>query len=30
MRHLTGRLGTSMMTHCFFNAQALIILAIVH
>jgi uncharacterized protein len=30
MRHLTGRLGTSMMTHFFFNAQALIILAIVH
>jgi uncharacterized protein len=30
MRHLTGRLGTSMMTHCFFNAQALLILAFVH
>jgi hypothetical protein len=30
MRHLTGRLGTSMMTHCFFNAQALLILAYVH
>lgn len=30
MRHLTGRLGTSMMTHSFFNAQALIILAFVH
>lgn len=30
MRHLTGRFGTSMMTHSFFNAQALIILAIVH
>ncbi|MGC2167903.1 MAG: type II CAAX endopeptidase family protein, partial [Acidimicrobiales bacterium] len=30
MRHLTGRLGTSMMTHSFFNAQALIILAYVH
>jgi hypothetical protein len=30
MRHLTGRLGTSMMTHSFFNAQALLILAFVH
>jgi hypothetical protein len=30
MRHLTGRLGTSMMTHCFFNAQALLVLAFVH
>jgi membrane protease YdiL (CAAX protease family) len=30
MRHLTGRLGTSMMTHCFFNAQALLIVAFVH
>jgi uncharacterized protein len=30
MRHLTGRLGTSMMTHSFFNAQALIIIAFVH
>lgn len=30
MRHLTGRLGTSMMTHCFFNAQALLLLAYVH
>ncbi len=27
MRHLTGRLGTSMASHCFFNAQALIALA---
>jgi membrane protease YdiL (CAAX protease family) len=30
MRHLTGRLGTSMMTHSFFNAQALLIVAFVH
>jgi membrane protease YdiL (CAAX protease family) len=30
IRHLSGRLGTSMMTHSFFNAQALIILAFVH
>jgi len=30
MRHITGRLGTSMMTHCFFNVQALLILAFVH
>lgn len=30
MRHLTGRLGTSMMTHGFFNAQALLIVALVH
>jgi membrane protease YdiL (CAAX protease family) len=30
MRHLTGRLGTSMMTHSFFNGQALLILAFVH
>jgi membrane protease YdiL (CAAX protease family) len=30
MRHITGRLGTSMMTHSFFNAQALLILAFVH
>jgi uncharacterized protein len=30
MRHLTGRLGTSMMTHSFFNVQALLILAYVH
>lgn len=30
MRYLTGRLGTSMMTHCFFNTQALLILAFVH
>jgi uncharacterized protein len=30
MRHLTGRLGTSMMTHFFFNAQALVLLAIIH
>ncbi len=29
MRHMTGRLGTSMMAHSFFNAQALIILALV-
>jgi membrane protease YdiL (CAAX protease family) len=30
MRHLTGRLGTSMMAHFFFNAEALIALALVH
>lgn len=30
MRYLTGRLGTSMMAHSFFNAQALIGLALVH
>lgn len=30
VRHLTGRLGTSMTAHGFFNAQALIILAFVH
>lgn len=30
MRHLTGRLGTSMMTHSFFNIQALLVLAYVH
>jgi membrane protease YdiL (CAAX protease family) len=30
IRHLTGRLGTSMITHSFFNAQALLILAFVH
>ena len=30
IRHITGRLGTSMMTHSFFNAQALLILALVH
>jgi membrane protease YdiL (CAAX protease family) len=30
MRHLTGRLGTSMMTHCFFNTQALLVLWLVH
>ena len=28
LRHLTGRLGTSMMAHCFLNAQALIVLAL--
>jgi membrane protease YdiL (CAAX protease family) len=30
MRHLTGRLGTSMMAHSFFNAQALLALALLH
>jgi uncharacterized protein len=30
MRHLTGRLGTSIMTHSFFNAQALAALVFVH
>ena len=30
MRHRTGRLGTSMMTHSYFNAQALLIVAFVH
>jgi uncharacterized protein len=28
LRHLTGRLGPSMMAHCFLNAQALIVLAL--
>ncbi|HET9731343.1 MAG TPA: CPBP family glutamic-type intramembrane protease [Acidimicrobiales bacterium] len=28
-RHLTGRLGTSMIAHCLFNAQAVIALAAV-
>lgn len=28
VRHLTGRLGTSMVTHAFFNAQALVALAV--
>jgi membrane protease YdiL (CAAX protease family) len=27
MRHLTGRLGTSMFAHCFFNVQALVVVA---
>jgi membrane protease YdiL (CAAX protease family) len=28
IRHLTGRLGTSMVAHCLFNAQALVALAL--
>jgi membrane protease YdiL (CAAX protease family) len=28
LRHLTGRLGTSIAAHCIFNAQALILLAL--
>ena len=28
VRHLTGRLGTSMVTHAIFNAQALVALAV--
>jgi membrane protease YdiL (CAAX protease family) len=29
VRHITGRLGTSMLAHAFFNAQALLALALV-
>lgn len=30
VRHMTGRLGTSMATHSFFNLQALLTLALLH
>lgn len=30
VRHITGRLGTSMMSHSLFNAQALLVLALVN
>jgi membrane protease YdiL (CAAX protease family) len=29
VRLITGRLGTSILTHCFFNAQALLAIAFV-